>query len=176
ALRDKLEPSGAFVGAVALAERLGLAPVPGDDRGCRGNAARCAAELALLDAYGRHFGEPLAAATRLVEPELYRPRPSVRYSGAITSSDGLKLKLVAWPSRFSGYRRLKAKAGTPGQADPARLRALRRRVGNKVELRVDANEAWPPADAAERVRELEPFGIACVEQPVPHEVVDSLAQ
>ena len=36
-----------------------LAAVPGDDRGIQGNAARCAVELALLDAFGRAFGEPL---------------------------------------------------------------------------------------------------------------------
>src|SRR5438105_10693562 len=42
-----------FVQAVHLAERLRLAPVPGDDRMIRGNAARCAVELAVLDAFGR---------------------------------------------------------------------------------------------------------------------------
>ena len=46
-------------GAVAFAERLRLADVPGDEGGCRGNAARCAVELAVLDAYGRRFGAPL---------------------------------------------------------------------------------------------------------------------
>src|SRR5262249_9614492 len=80
-----LEPCRDFAGAVALAERLRLAPIPGDERRCQGNAARCAVELALLDAYGRRFGEPLSAVTHLLAPELYQPRPWVRYSGAITS-------------------------------------------------------------------------------------------
>src|SRR5689334_22092506 len=40
-----------FLSAVHMAERLRLAPVPGDDRLIQGNAARCAVELALLDAY-----------------------------------------------------------------------------------------------------------------------------
>src|SRR5262249_52324456 len=44
-----------FAHAVAFAERLRLAPVPGDERGCQGNAARCAVELAVLDAYGRCY-------------------------------------------------------------------------------------------------------------------------
>ncbi len=175
-LPAQLGPCRDFAAAVALAERLRLAPVPGDDRGCRGNAARCAVELALLDAYGRHFRTPLAAVTRLLAPELYRPQPWVRYSGVITSADGLKLKLVAWGYRLYGFRQVKVKVGIPGQDDPARLRAVRHRVGSKVELRVDANEAWHPADAAGRIRALEPYGIACVEQPVPHEAVASLAQ
>src|SRR5712691_8026993 len=42
-----------FATALVLAERLKLAPIPGDERGCMGNAARCAVELAILDAYGK---------------------------------------------------------------------------------------------------------------------------
>src|SRR5215470_16337281 len=55
-LPGQLEPCRDFARAVAMAERLRPADVPGDDRRCRGNAARCAVELALLDAYGHAFG------------------------------------------------------------------------------------------------------------------------
>jgi muconate cycloisomerase len=34
---------------------------------------------------------------------------------------------------------------------------------------MDANEAWSPAEAAERIAALEPFGISSVEQPLQHE-------
>src|SRR5947209_14219632 len=78
-LPEQLEGCADFGQAVALAERLTLAPVPGDDRGCQGNAARCAVELALLDAYGRCFREPLGRVTALLAPELHEPRPWVRY-------------------------------------------------------------------------------------------------
>jgi muconate cycloisomerase len=167
-LPSQLEACGDFGGAVLLAERLRLVPVADDERGIRGNAARCAVELALLDAYGRHFGEPLSAATRLLEPRLYQEKSWVRCSGAITSSDGLKLKLVAWAYRLYGFRQIKVKVGIDGQDDAQRLRNIRRCVGRKVELRVDANEAWSPAEAVERIHALEPFDIAGVEQPVPH--------
>ncbi|HEY1378412.1 MAG TPA: enolase C-terminal domain-like protein [Gemmataceae bacterium] len=175
-LPAQLEPCGDCGGAVLLAERLRLAPVPDDERGIRGNAARCAVELAVLDAYGRHFGEPLSAVTRLLEPTLYRPQPSVRYSGAVTSSDGLKLKLVAWLYRLYGFRQIKVKVGIPGQDDAVRLMAVRRRVGGAVELRVDANEAWPADAVADHIRALEPFGIVSVEQPVSHAEVAALAE
>src|SRR5437867_10327401 len=62
-LGARLEPCADFPAAVGLADRFRLAPVPGDDRDCAGNAARCAVELALLDAFGRRFGEPLARVT-----------------------------------------------------------------------------------------------------------------
>src|SRR5207248_2530328 len=162
--------------AVATAERLTVAPVPGDDRGRAGNATRCAAELALLDAYGRCFHEPLLAVTRLLTPELFQPRPRVRYSGVITSATGLKLKMAAWAMRLYGFGQVKVKVGIAGQDDPARLRAVRGRVGKCVELRVDANEAWQPDEVVERVRALEPFRIRCVEQPVPHAEVGALRE
>jgi L-Ala-D/L-Glu epimerase / N-acetyl-D-glutamate racemase len=44
-----------------------------------------------------------------------------------------------------------------------------------MDLRVDANEAWAPDEAAERIRDLLPAHISSVEQPVAHEHLDSLA-
>ena len=64
-----------FASAVRLAENLRLAEVPGDDRACGGNAARCAVELALLDAFGRYYREPLRSVTALLAaPDLFEPR------------------------------------------------------------------------------------------------------
>ena len=60
--------------SVKVAGRLRLAPVPGDDRECQGNAARCAVELAYLDAMCRRFGEPLSSVTRIAQPELFEAR------------------------------------------------------------------------------------------------------
>src|SRR5437870_7067542 len=110
-LRVQLEPCRDLAAAVALAERLRLAPIPGDDRGCQGNAARCAVELALLDAYGRRVREPISTATRRLAPELYQPRDRVRYSGAITSATGLKLRLACWKMWVYRFRQLKIKVG-----------------------------------------------------------------
>jgi L-alanine-DL-glutamate epimerase-like enolase superfamily enzyme len=165
-----------FPAAVRLTERLKTAAVADDDRGIRGNAARCAVELAILDAFGRHFGEPLSTVTRLVAPDLYHAIPRVRYSGAITSSDGMKLKLVAWGYRLFGFRQVKVKVGIAGQDDEQRLRAIRRRCGSRIELRIDANEAWQPGETIQRIHRLEPYGIASVEQPVPHAAVGALAE
>ncbi len=172
----QLDGCADFAQAVGLAERLRLADVPGDDRRCQGNAARCAVELAVLDAYGRRFGAPVSDATRLLAPDLYEPRPKVQYSGAITSAKGFKLRLSAWAMRLYGFRQLKVKVGIAGQDDSERLRSIRKRVGAGMDLRIDANEAWPAAEAAERIRALEPFGISSVEQPSPHAELAALAE
>jgi muconate cycloisomerase len=175
-LRAQLEPCPDFDRAVTLAERLRLTPVPGDDRQCGGNAARCALELAVLDAAGRHFGRPLSAVTRLLAPELFEPKDHVRYSGAITSARGLKAAVLGRALRLYGFRQVKVKVGIAGQDDPARFRHIRRAVGAKMDVRVDANEAWSAGEAAERIRELEPFGISAIEQPLPHAEAASLRE
>jgi muconate cycloisomerase len=175
-LAAQLEPCRDFPSAVALAERLRLQPIPGDERRCQGNAARCAVELALLDAYGQHFGEPLGTVTRMLAPDLHDPRPWVRYSGAISSARGFKLRLAAWLMRAYRFRQVKVKVGIGGLDDVARLRTIRRRVGRTMDLRVDANEAWPRDAAAQRILDLKPFDLTAVEQPVAHGDVNVLAQ
>lgn len=175
-LKSQLDECRDYMGALRTVERLKTNPVPGDARGVQGNAARCAVELALLDAYGRAFGEPLCNVTKYLAPDDYRFRDKVQYSGAIMSArKGLKIRLAAWRMRILGVSQIKVKVGIEGHDDPYRLRMIRRRVGSKVELRVDANEAWPAAEAAERITALEPAGIASVEQPVRHEEIDQLA-
>src|SRR6185312_3234319 len=71
-LGNQLPPCHDFLQVVQAAERFKLLPVPGDDRMIQGNAARCAVELAVLDAFGRAFGEPLMNVTRFLAPELYQ--------------------------------------------------------------------------------------------------------
>jgi muconate cycloisomerase len=174
-LHEQIAFCGSFDEAVAMAERLRLAPVPGDERGRQGNAARCALELALLDAFGRSFGESLQAVTRLLAPELYEPRGYVQYSGPVTSASAWKLPFFALAFRCYRFADVKVKVGIAGNNDPSRLRRLRRLIGSRIDLRVDANEAWAPAEAADRIRALEPARISAVEQPIPHDQIDSLA-
>ncbi len=175
-LKEQLEPCPDFAAAVALAERLRLNPVPGDDRGCRGNAARCALELALLDAFGKRCGAALGDVVPLLAPELHQPQARIRYSGVITSARGLKLRLVALAQRVFGFRQVKVKVGIAGYDDGKRLALCRKWFGSRVDLRVDANEAWSPAEVVKRIRELQPFGITSVEQPVAHEQVQVLRE
>ena len=158
-----------FAQAVTFAERLRLAAVPGDQRGIEGNAARCAVELAVLDAYGRHFGQPLSEVARMRAPELFQPQPRVRYSGAITTARGAKTVLAALSLRIYQFRQIKVKVGMEGYNDRRRLGVIRRCLsGRKIDIRLDANEAWTPSEVVERIRDLEPFGISAVEQPLPH--------
>jgi L-alanine-DL-glutamate epimerase-like enolase superfamily enzyme len=174
-LPSQLAACSDFARAVSLAERLQLASTPGDERQCGGNAARCAVELAVLDAYGRTFGENLGGVTRLLAADRYSPRSWVQYSTAITSAEGTKARFAALGMRLYGFKQMKVKVGIEGQDDVARLKVIRRWGGRRMNLRVDANEAWSPDAVVDRIAALEPFGITSVEQPVPHAHVESLA-
>ena len=158
-----------------MAEGFQLAGVEDDPRRCLGNAARCAVELAMLDAFGKAYGETLMSVTQLLAPKLYAPQPQVRYSGIIMGSKPWKMRLMASFYRWLGFQQIKVKVGVEGVDDVTRLRKLRRWLGPKLDIRIDANEAWSPADAAAKMQELEPFGISSVEQPIAHEEFAQLA-
>lgn len=167
-LASQREDCRDFEQAVAWAERLQLSPVLGDVRGCEGNASRCAVELAILDAYGRHFRRSLSDVVRLVAPEIHQPQSRVRYSGAITTARTTKTLTAAVVFRIYRFRQVKIKVGMEGYDDRRRLGMMRRWGGRKIDIRLDANEAWTPANVVERIRALEPFGISAIEQPLPH--------
>jgi muconate cycloisomerase len=176
-LPEQLEDCPSFHSALTSVERLRLAPIANDERGCQGNAARCAIELALLDAFGCHFKHPLLDVTRLMaHDDLFEPKEWVRYSGAITSAEGYKARFAAWKMWIYNFKQLKIKVGIDGQDDVERVGAIRGRVGRKMDIRIDANEAWTPDNVARRILELKPFHISSVEQPVPHEQIAVLAE
>ncbi len=177
-LRPQLDAAGNFSDAISIVSRLELWQPRVDPRGCYGNATRCALELSLLDAFGQHFGEPLGRVTELV-PESAPIRETikwVRYSGAITADSDRREFWSAIKTRLYGFRDCKVKIGVDGQNDPERMRRIRKILGRRMRVRVDANEAWEPQEIVDRMRELEPFGIASLEQPVPHEQVATLAE
>lgn len=167
-----------FAEALHSAERLTLPSIENDPRGMFGNAARCALELAALDAYGRQFGVSVRDAIRAVEApglRLARDPHPVRYSGAITAESPRKERVSAWKMRIWGFQQVKLKVGVDGQDDPARLARLRRILGRRMDIRLDANEAWSADAVVERVRPLLAFKPSALEQPVPHAQVEALS-
>lgn len=66
-------------------------------------------------------------------------------------------------ARASGFRRLKVKAGIPG--DLERIRRLREGLPEAI-LRVDANQGWSLKEAPAKLYELERLGVELVEEPV----------
>lgn len=175
-LRGLGEPTD-LDGAVRLCQDLELWQPKPDPRGCYGNAARCALELALLDAWCRALGAPLSAVAPVVSRAVaLAPSPArVRYGHVITVGTFKKEFLRALRTRLYGFRDCKVKVGVDGHDDARRLRRIRRVLGRRMDVRIDANEAWAASEVAARIRGLQRFHISAVEQPVRHEDVAVLA-
>jgi L-alanine-DL-glutamate epimerase-like enolase superfamily enzyme len=76
-----------------------------------------------------------------------------------------------------GFRGMKMNLGdkTPKE-EAARVKAVREAVGEGVEILIDVNWAWTPAQAIEIGRMLEPYRIYWLEDPLESEDPDDLAR
>jgi mandelate racemase len=69
-----------------------------------------------------------------------------------------------------GFRAMKLRLGNPTLAeDLATLRAVRKRVGDKIHIMVDYNQAMTVAEALVRGRALDDEGIYWLEEPIRHD-------
>jgi L-alanine-DL-glutamate epimerase-like enolase superfamily enzyme len=125
-------------------------------QGCPG--AFCALETALLDAAGRTWNEPLS---NLIGP---KQRKSVIYSAVIAMMSPDQMRQIFYLVKQHHVRFVKIKVGT--NSDLETLRTVREQLGFEVDVRVDANSAWSPSEAIARLKEMEPYQISAVEQPV----------
>ncbi len=130
------------------------------------NAARSAVELALIDCLLKQQKLSLGA---ILPPH----KNLVTYSGVITS--GTLEKAIQHAKRFKlfGIKQLKIKIGDGESA--ARVKAIRETVGEDVSLRVDANGAYSPETLISVIKQLEPFNIESIEQPLPRKLLNETA-
>jgi len=181
--RQLAEPFGNLSDAIKLTDRMQLnvpcCDCPFVERGCFGNSARCAIELSLLDAAARSEGVPLSRVTELL-PEAFairEPQKQVRYSAAITALSPWATTVRAWKIRLYGFHQCKVKVGVEGVDDAELLRRIRKILpAHRIDLRLDANEAWTCENLESRLAPLLPFGISSLEQPVPHAAVAGLSR
>ena len=115
--------------------------------------ARAAEEMARLDLEGRREGRALG-------------RPGAEAIAVNRTLPGGPPAEVAKQARTAlrdGYSCFKLKVGLPD--DIERVAAVRGAVGTWPALRLDANGAWGPDEAIERISALEAYDIQFVEQP-----------
>jgi len=65
-----------------------------------------------------------------------------------------------------GYKYLKIKVHGDVEEDVARVRAIRRQVGEDVHLTIDANQSYSPKDAITALNRMAEYRLDLVEQPV----------
>ena len=121
-------------------------------------AACCALELAILDAAGKTWGQPVAKF-------FGGGREPLVYSAIIPMMNQPSFHRLVHLIRDTRMSFVKIKVGN--DQDLAVLSLAREILGHEVDLRVDANGAWSVEEAEERIGAMIPYGISAVEQPVP---------
>jgi len=75
-----------------------------------------------------------------------------------------------------GFDCLYLKVGVDRKNDIASVGAIRDAVGDEVDLRIDANQAWTPSGAIRIIKKMEKYDLEMVEQPVLMYNLDALAR
>ncbi|HEX5119956.1 MAG TPA: o-succinylbenzoate synthase [Pseudonocardiaceae bacterium] len=152
-----------LVPALTAAERLDASRVGAILAPFKGHRmAKCALELALLDAELRAEGRPLARELGAVHD-----RVPCGVSVGIMNSVPELLDVVAG-YLHAGYVRIKLKIEPGWDVEP--VRAVRERFGDDLLLQVDANTAYTLADARQLAK-LDPFDLLLIEQPMDEDDV-----
>ena len=134
------------------------------DRRLRGNAAaKASVDMALYDLMGKRLGAPVYQLLGL-NPER---TPVTSFTIGIDEPAEMARK-AAEAAKI--YPILKIKVGTDHDLDI--VRAIRE--ATDATLRVDANAAWTPKQAIRVIRELQPYNIEFVEQPLPPTDIEGL--
>ncbi len=135
-------------------------------RGGLASFAIAAVDVALWDLYGMREEKPLYALLGAESREI----PA--YGSGVDLPKPLD-ELLAQTEGFleRGFPGVKVKIGRNPQEDEERVGAVRKLVGDDVDLMVDANMTWDADEALERGRRLEQFGLYWYEEPtIPEDV------
>ncbi len=100
---------------------------------------------------------------------------SLRLGRAISTAE---LPKIATSLVEQGFRAMKMNLGAEAsvEAEVARVRAVRSAIGSSIQLLVDVNGRWTPAEAARVGRELDEFGLFWLEDPVPLSNLDGMVE
>ena len=131
-------------------------------------AAFCAAELAVLDLAGKHFGISAGMVLGPVQT------PQVRYSGVIATDDIESVQQNAGFMAKFGVGDVKVKVGASLESNLEILTTARAILGDKVTLRIDANCAWTAEETLRQLGAMQAFSLTGVEQPVPGEDIEAM--
>ncbi|RPI11609.1 MAG: hypothetical protein EHM71_00285 [Zetaproteobacteria bacterium] len=127
-------------------------------------------DLALWDVMGKALGKPAYALLGGV----YDPKILCTYTLSIDSPE--RMAEQALFRKRQGYKTLVVKIGREPATDLQRVRLVRDAVGDEVNIRLDANEAYSPDQAILIIRQMEKYRPEFVEEPVKRWNLDGMAR
>ncbi|MFC6155120.1 muconate/chloromuconate family cycloisomerase [Kribbella jiaozuonensis] len=133
--------------------------------------AKCAVEVALHDAWARSLGVPVHVLLGGVA------RTSVDVTWALGAEPEEVVVEEALAKLREGHRSFKLKMGAlPPEEDTRRVCAIAEKLVGAAGVRVDLNARWDFLTAQTYLPRLAAAGVELVEQPVPGEQVEALAE
>jgi len=132
-------------------------------------SAKAAVDMACYDIMGKSAGMPvhkLIGATKaslVTDATIGIDYPDIMINEAV--------RLVN-----AGFRVLKIKCGVTPDTDYTIVKRIREAVGDKVHIRIDANQAYTIDTAKSSLEEMLKIGIKEVEQPLPAWDIDGMAE
>ena len=128
--------------------------------------------MALWDARGKALGLPLY---KLLGG---RSKPVPTYAGGVSLGyqDPQALVAEAQPLVAAGYRAVKLRIGDTPASDLARIAAVRKALGDDIDILTDANTGYSVADVRKAMPGLEEHGVGWLEEPFPPHDYASYAQ
>ena len=139
---------------------------------CVGNtSAKAAVEIALYDAVSKRWNLPLYQY-------LGGKTNALKNDMTISVDEPDKIAKEVISSMDSGFSTIKIKLGKDWKRDVERVCRIREAVGEKVVLRIDANQGWTTKQAIAIIQEFEQrkLNIDLVEQPVQAHDLDGLKE
>jgi L-alanine-DL-glutamate epimerase-like enolase superfamily enzyme len=134
--------------------------------------AVCGIDTALWDLYGRVKEQPVAALVGGTRKSVEAYGSSMRRDIS-PADEAARLARLAGSHGFRAFKiRVGREVGRDGDAAPGRTEAIipavRKAVGDRVQLFADANSCYTPPKAIEVGRRLEDAGYAMYEEPCPY--------
>jgi len=122
---------------------------------------KAAFEMALWDLCGKISGQPVY---RL----LGGYRDSFPTDATVSLDEPATMASEARRIAGLGFKSLKVKVGEVPEKDIERVAGVREAAGSAIDIRIDGNQGWSPADAVRALRGMEKYRIQFCEQPVPY--------
>ena len=132
--------------------------------------AGSAIEIALYDIVGKVLRTPVYNLLG------GKTRHSVRYVGEVEIASQEENAIAAKRLVDQGFQDVRLKVGRDEELDVARIKSVREAVGEKINLKVDANGLWSPSAAIRAIKNMERYDLQYVEQPVPVWDIDGMAE
>ncbi len=131
-------------------------------------AALSAIDIALWDIKGKHYNLPVSTLMGGRKTEKIKPYATGLY---FTRCNTLKEKLVdeALLYKEQGFKGIKMKVGLGIAKDVEYTTAIKKAIGDDVELMIDSNHAYSLKEAMQLCKKLEHLDISWFEEPVSPE-------